>query len=126
MKTKILFSLIICLFLLVACNNKKEEVQLNENVHSQELNSSKRTDPKIVYKLIEEEEIKVVRNNIDKAVKIEGIVNMNNPQYKIKIANEIYFIWFNEDSTATIMNAEDTQIAYTVPFNEQFKEIITK
>ena len=55
---------------------------------------------------------------------MDGIVNMAEPQYTIKLENEKYFLWLDETNNATIMNAEDTHTIYTIANAEKIKEII--
>ncbi|MGM0846475.1 MAG: hypothetical protein ACQEUT_15980 [Bacillota bacterium] len=62
----------------------------------------------------EPDTIEMITEAINKAEKQSGIVNMADPQFKIVLGKEKYFLWISEKS-GTIMNAEDTHTIYSLP-----------
>lgn len=59
------------------------------------------------------QEIKSIEEAINNAEKEPGIVDMADPEYKIEIGKETYFLWISEVS-GTIMNTEDTHTIYSL------------
>lgn len=49
----------------------------------------------------------------DSAIKQPGIVNMREPDYKVEIASDTYFLWISQGS-GTIMNTKDTHTIYSL------------
>ena len=45
---------------------------------------------------------------------IIDIVNIVDPQYKVELETEAYFLWVSENH-GTIMNVKDTHTIYTIP-----------
>ncbi|MFC5463481.1 hypothetical protein [Lederbergia graminis] len=69
--------------------------------------------------------VNTILHAIKQAKKHPGIVNMEKPEYKIKIDNETYFLWVDENS-ASIMNLNDNHSLYTLTESsaKELKEII--
>lgn len=118
---KLLFFTLLLLFsiALIGC-------QQSSTTHGQENNKSSKETLKIYemesFQKVKKESLLVVNDpefidiaekTISTADKIPGIVNVGDPEYKIEIKGETYFLWSREES-ATIMNAEDTNTVYTV------------
>ena len=61
---------------------------------------------------------------MNRAKKIEGIVDIGSPQYKIKLKDTEYFLWMNSDDTATIMNIKDTNTIYKIDSAKKLREVI--
>jgi hypothetical protein len=57
--------------------------------------------------------VEMIKKAVEKAKKQPGIVKMADPEYKIEIAEETYFLWIDEIS-GTIMNTEDTHTIYSL------------
>ncbi|WP_456274717.1 hypothetical protein [Bacillus sp. AK031] len=62
------------------------------------------------------ETIEMINDAIHNAEKQSGIVDMADPEYKISLGNDTYFLWMSENS-GTIMNSEDTHSIYTLSEN---------
>ena len=59
---------------------------------------------------------KVVKDFIkafNNAKREPGIVNMADPEYKVELGDESYFLWVSEEY-GTIMNLNDTNTIYTL------------
>lgn len=59
---------------------------------------------------------KVVSNFVNafkNANKEQGIVDMADPEYKVEIGEESYYLWISEEQ-GTIMNVNDTHTIYTL------------
>lgn len=107
-KLSILF-LIIGL-LIVGCSQKK---QLETNVSAAKSNSGEKMER---LDLIESDEIAIFRKAVSDSVKVPGIVNMAQPQYRFSLGEESYSLWITEDS-GTIMNTKDTHTIYSLSPN---------
>ena len=62
---------------------------------------------------------KVVNNFVkafNNAEKKPGKVDMADPEYKVEIGSETYFLWISEEN-GTIMNLKDTHTIYTLSKN---------
>ncbi|QED49082.1 hypothetical protein [Cytobacillus dafuensis] len=66
--------------------------------------------------LSDKDVIKTIKKAIKGANKQPGIVDVADPQYKINIGDEIYFLWLtrSDGTVGTIMNAKDTHTIYTL------------
>ena len=60
--------------------------------------------------------IEMIKLAVENAEKQPGIVNMANPEFRIEIGEETYFLWIDEKS-GTIMNSEDTHTIYSLSEN---------
>ena len=71
------------------------------------------------------EVIRTVKEAFNGAEKVSGIVNMDDPQYKVELGEETYFLWIHEES-GTIMNTKDTHTIYSLSDKsvKQVSEII--
>jgi hypothetical protein len=72
--------------------------------------------------------IDTIKNAIKSATKQPGIVDMADPQYKINIGDEIYFLWLDrsDGTIGTIMNFKDTHTIYTLSesMTKELKDIL--
>jgi hypothetical protein len=72
--------------------------------------------------------IDTIKNAIKSATKQPGIVDMADPQYKINIDDEIYFLWLDrsDGTIGTIMNFKDTHTIYTLSesMTKELKDIL--
>ena len=59
------------------------------------------------------EAIRTLKEAVNGAEKNRGIVNMEDPEFKIEFEKVTYFLWINEKS-GVIMNAKDTHTIYTL------------
>ena len=72
--------------------------------------------------VIEDTEVfKTVKEAFNGAEKVPGIVNMDDPQYKVELGEETYFLWIYEIS-GTIMNTKDTHTIYSLS-NKSVKQV---
>ena len=64
----------------------------------------------------EQEAVGIIKEAVDDAEKQPGIVDMADPQYKIVLGEEIYYLWLtrSDGTVGTIMNAEDTHTIYSL------------
>lgn len=60
--------------------------------------------------------IEMIKEAVEKAEKQPGIVNMADPEFKIALGEETYFLW-NSENSGTIMNTEDTHTIYSLSEN---------
>jgi len=69
--------------------------------------------------------VNTILHAIKQAKKHPGIVNVEKPEYKIKIDNETYFLWVDENSVS-IMNLNDNHSLYTLTESsaKELKEVI--
>ncbi|MFD1739411.1 hypothetical protein ACFSCX_23300 [Bacillus salitolerans] len=65
--------------------------------------------------------IEIIKEAVGKAEKQPGIVDMADPEYKIEIGEETYFLWIDVKS-GTIMNTEDTHTIYSLS-NNSIKQV---
>lgn len=62
------------------------------------------------------ESIEIIEEAIAGSVKQPGMVDMAEPQYRISLGEETYFLWFTrlDGTMGTVMNAKDTHTVYTL------------
>ncbi|HWI48879.1 MAG TPA: hypothetical protein VNU45_11720 [Rummeliibacillus sp.] len=68
-------------------------------------------------------EIQTIENAIRTAKKLDGIVDVANPQYTIQIGEESYFLWF-QDQSATLINEQKTETIYKIENAGEINKII--
>ena len=110
MKKQIIRCLITVLFLLVVsgCSTvSSEKVTIYEMISFSETNMESK---KIITNL---KDINILETSFNGASKNPGLTDMIDPNYKVELAEETYFLWINEIS-GTIMNVNDTHITYTL------------
>lgn len=110
MKKQILRCLITVLFLLVVsgCSTAtSEKVTIYEMISFSETNMESK---KIITDL---KDINILETSFIGASKNLGLTDRIDPNYKVELAEETYFLWINEIS-GTIMNVNDTHITYTL------------
>ncbi|MGG3889650.1 hypothetical protein [Metabacillus fastidiosus] len=108
-------------------------IKTNENVEEQEVISIDKMNDYDSGKLFltGKEEIKIIQDAINDAIKQPGVVNMGEPQYRIKCEEEAYFLWINEKS-GTIQKEGDTHTIYSFsdqsikPINELMRSVFNK
>lgn len=131
MKHKKIIILGICLLCLVSCSTtkpEKSEESINqkeiESIELEKVNNEKNVDTKSKYIIKNEDEISILIDALNKAEKINGIVDTIEPQYEIKIKRNHYYIWLNSNNTATIMNSKETEILYKISDAKELKTLI--
>lgn len=72
------------------------------------------------------ETINMIKEAVSNSEKQPGIVDMADPEFKIKIGEETYFLWVDEKS-GTIMNTKDTHTIYSLSVSsiKQINNIIS-
>lgn len=106
-KAAVIFAII---FVLVGCNKGFKEIkqvrvyEMSSFSEMKEDSLTTYTDSDIVRKFI---------NGFKNAKKEPGIVDMADPEYKVELGDEVYFLWTSEDH-GTIMNLNDTNTIYTL------------
>ncbi|WP_108670419.1 hypothetical protein [Peribacillus acanthi] len=112
-----LLILFVCLSLVACSNENLEEVTIYDLVNGSE---------KVV--LTDKKSIEIIKDVIKGANKQPGIVDMADPQYKINLGDEIYFLWLarSDGTIGTIMNTKDTHTIYTLSERSttQLKELL--
>jgi hypothetical protein len=62
------------------------------------------------------ETIEMIKEAVDNAEKQPGNVDMADPEFRIEIGEETYFLWIDE-KYGTIMNTKDTHTIYSLSDN---------
>lgn len=60
------------------------------------------------------EDIEAANKLIEKALPMPGIANMAEPDVRFELEEKQYFLWWNDDGSASLMHAEDTHAIYTI------------
>lgn len=114
MKMKHLFLMMGLVVFLSACNNKKSE-ELAEAIKVQEAIDFTKVKPDTVQTITNTSDIAIVQKLFKNAKKMNGVVDVMEPQYRIQIDNHIYFLWLDLDNnTAIIMDEKDTHTIYKI------------
>lgn len=126
MKKLLIHPIISCSLLLAACSSEEEQTDFNETEIAEAAGTDTYGEVKatLIYEVINKEDIELFQKALDGAVKIEGTVNMSAPHAKIIHSNDSYFLWFNLDDTATLMNTKDTHAIYTIFGVGKIKEML--
>ncbi len=115
-----LITLLICIFLVACTDGKLKSSNSNTQVKTSEQISiykmEKETKQTVLTK---KDDIKIIKKAINGANKQPGIVDMAEPQFKINLGEESYFLWItkSDKTKGTIMNAEDTHTIYSLSEN---------
>ena len=115
-------------FILFGCSKSSE--QLKENIEKvyifEMMNSFSKVneDSKII--ISDSKEITDIKEAVNSAEKLSGIVDVAEPHYKIEIGEEAYFLWLIEES-GTIMDVKDTNTVYKLSNKsvQRVNELIT-
>ena len=76
--------------------------------------------------IYDEKDIQYVEEVFRLAKQIPGIANISTPQYKVQLGaeSELFFLWFNEDHSATLMKSPDTYTIFKIRSAEKIEEIV--
>lgn len=118
MKKQILRCLITALLLLAVSGCS---TATNENVTIYEMISFSETNMESKKIITDLKEINILETSFNAANKNPGITDRIDPNYKVDLDNETYFLWINDDS-GTIVNVNDTDTTYTLT-EESIKEV---
>lgn len=127
-KTLILTAIGVLLFVLTACSNvdnSQKEVTKVKSITIQEMISFKEAKRNSTKKISNIDDVKKIVDAFSHAFQEPGIVDMADPEYKVKIGKKSYYLWFSADgASAAIMNVEDTHTIYTMASTEDIYTII--
>ncbi|MGD6843395.1 hypothetical protein ACQCVH_12850 [Bacillus infantis] len=98
-------------FVLLAGWNLWPEKVKTVEVYKMTSFSSVKEDSKITFS--SQRSVKAFRSAFKKARKQSGAVDMVDPDYKVILGEESYFLWLDKNH-GTIMNLEDTNTIYTL------------
>ncbi|MFD1738694.1 hypothetical protein ACFSCX_19425 [Bacillus salitolerans] len=128
-KMSLVLSLFLLSFGLFGCQENSEVKVDNSQVNTERLekisiDSTESNSETLVINATET--IEMINEAIENAEKQLGIINMADPEFKIEIGEETYFLWIDEKS-GTIMNIEDTHTIYSLSVSSvnQINEIIS-
>lgn len=73
-----------------------------------------------------ENDIQFLKKEFQRAEQIPGIANISSPQYKVRLGEdgELFFLWFNGDQSATLMESKDTHTIYKINSAEKIEEML--
>lgn len=122
MKKLILFVLFL-LFILVACQTNDNKGFLDVNISKVNISKSNgfgklNSDFFIVYQ--DKESLDIFNNAISTAVKREGVADMAEPEFDLKVSytggnKQGFHLWLGENGQkSTIMKVNDTHITYSI------------
>lgn len=103
----ILILLLTCLVSLSSCSAGAKEVKVYE------MASFSETKEESLMTITDKKQLKQLQKAFGSAKKQPGIANMADPQYKVEIGKETYFLWLDQDH-GTIMDVKDTHTIYTL------------
>ncbi len=121
-------------YLVSGCSKNQEHLLIRVGVKEVQENAleeviihnMKNASKKVMFN--EKEAIGIIKEAVDDAEKQPGIVDMADPQYKIVLGEEIYYLWLtrSDGTVGTIMNAEDTHTIYSLSKGSttQLKELL--
>lgn len=126
MKKSILF--VVCLTLLAvtlsACQLKETNKLPNASLKQVSISNSKefgRVNTDFFKGYEDKETLDKIKKALSNAVKAEGVVDMAEPEYDLKVVDTAgneqgYHLWVGEKGqVSTLMNVEDTHTIYTIP-----------
>ncbi|MEG0259624.1 MAG: hypothetical protein RR651_07095 [Lysinibacillus sp.] len=73
-----------------------------------------------------ENDIQYLEEEFQQAEKVAGLANMATPQFEIMLGEdgELFFLWFNEDHSATLMEAKNTYVIYKIRSAEKIEKMV--
>lgn len=112
-------------FIKAVISHKNEN---NKNLEEVTVSNLDNGSKKLV--LTDQEAIRTIKDAVNGAEKQPGAVDMADPQYKINLGDEIYFLWLTRSggTIGIIMNRKDTQTIYSLSEKSttQLNEILLK
>ncbi|MEK4425751.1 hypothetical protein [Solibacillus sp. FSL K6-1523] len=120
MKIKLLILAILCSIYLAACTGNEQSTKNLQPIEINEMISFSEQRPNTLQVLANQEDILSITNSINSAKKLDGKVDMADPHYHLKVGKSNYYLWVNQDHTATIMNVNDTNTIYRIYAAEKF------
>jgi len=123
-KIKMIMALFLCAcFSLTACSSSSSSDGPTE-IRVHEMISFSKAKENALKTITDPEEIEQIEKTFHNAKKQSGIVDVTDPQYKVDLENESYYLWFNEDGTAVIMNTKDTHTIFKIDSADELEEMI--
>jgi len=123
-KIKMIMALFLCAcFSLTACSSSSSSDGPTE-IRVHEMISFSKAKENALKTIADPEEIEQIEKTFHNAKKQSGIVDVTDPQYKVDLENESYFLWFNKDGTAVIMNTKDTHTIFKIDSADELEEMI--
>jgi hypothetical protein len=110
-------------FSLTACSSSSSSDGPTE-IRVHEMISFSKAKENALKTIADPEEIEQIEKTFHNAKKQSGIVDVTDPQYKVDLENESYFLWFNKDGTAVIMNTKDTHTIFKIDSADELEEMI--
>ena len=105
--------------LLFACSsNGAKKIKVQEMISF----SKEKKDSAIT--ITDSEKVKTIETAIREAKRQDGIADMSDPQYRIDIGKDSYYLWFHDDESATIMNSKDTHTIFKINDAQNLRAII--
>jgi hypothetical protein len=108
---KTMYSSLLAIFVLLSIVGCSSENIEKVSIYETESYSKVKEDSLVI--ITDERIVNDFVEGFRSAKKSSGEVNMADPQYKVELGKEAYFLWINEEH-GTIMNVKDTHIYYTL------------
>ncbi|WP_202078806.1 hypothetical protein [Caldalkalibacillus salinus] len=117
------FILVLSVLFVVACSIISTDALESIEVYEMESFSDVKADSSVV--ITDPDDMKTLQKAVNRASKQPGVVDMVEPQYKVVLGEDTYFLWLSE-TLGTVMNTEDTHTIYSLSSKsaKQVQEII--
>lgn len=116
------------ILLLTACSDEAThllEIPKVKSITIQQLISFKEVKRDTVKKISNVDDVEKIVDTFSHAFQRPGIVDMADPEFKVIIGKESFYLWFSQDgASATIMNLNDTHTVYSMSSTEKIYQII--
>lgn len=113
---------VMLLLTLFACSSN--EVKETKEVKVQEMVSFSKEKQNTLKVISDSPKVKVIVNAIRQAKKQKGIVDITDPQYRMDTDQDRYYLWFNENGSATIMNDKDKNTIFKISDAKNLEDVI--
>lgn len=113
---------VMLLLTLFACSSN--EVKETKEVKVQEMVSFSKEKQNTLKVISDSPKVKVIVNAIRQAKKQKGIVDITDPQYRMDTDQDRYYLWFNENGSATIMNDKDKNTIFKIADAKNLEDVI--
>lgn len=110
------------LLTLFACSSN--EVKETKEVKVQEMVSFSKEKQNTLKVISDSPKVKVIVNAIRQAKKQKGIVDITDPQYRMDTDQDRYYLWFNVNGSATIMNDKDKNTIFKIADAKNLEDVI--
>lgn len=74
----------------------------------------------------DDNDIQYLKEAFQQAEQVPGIANLATPQYTVQLGEdgELFFLWFNDDNSATLMESKDTHTIYKISSAEKIEKML--